>query len=321
MNTLHYTSYNGNISAIELLINHGADLHSITSNGYSMVHLAAMGNQPEAIILFKDKYNLDLYQLDNNGNSALHLAVFNKGTLTVNFLLSWNFQINAQNADLYTPLHLAIIDQNSKMIKKLRHNGANRDIKDKYDRTPVDYALNTSNSLIYSIVRPKTFIERLCCIPEIKKNQYNLTDVLSFLFLNFCLFALVLIDLLPVINNEVYLGLFIALFSIILVLYLVTSCCNTKTKEKKETRPLLTLIEQGDDVGSFCPFCMINKDKTTKHCVICNKCIEGFDHHCFFFINCIGKRNLVLFYVFIITVNVFAILCITIVIKCKNKLS
>lgn len=46
--------------------------------------------------------------------------------------------------------------------------------------------------------------------------------------------------------------------------------------------------------------CQTEKTLTSKHCIICNKCVDGFDHHCYWVNNCIGKSNLYLFIVFIL---------------------
>lgn len=44
--------------------------------------------------------------------------------------------------------------------------------------------------------------------------------------------------------------------------------------------------------GTSCQWCgIIITDERTKHCSLCNKCVEGFDHHCKWLNQCIGKRN------------------------------
>lgn len=63
---------------------------------------------------------------------------------------------------------------------------------------------------------------------------------------------------------------------------------------------LLSLVENGHNVNDYCPNCFIRKIRTTKHCVICNKCIDMFDHHCVWVNNCIGRKNFKLFIVFLI---------------------
>lgn len=41
----------------------------------------------------------------------------------------------------------------------------------------------------------------------------------------------------------------------------------------------------------FCSLCEAEVLKNSKHCRVCDKCVDGFDHHCRWLNNCIGKRN------------------------------
>lgn len=56
-----------------------------------------------------------------------------------------------------------------------------------------------------------------------------------------------------------------------------------------------------------CHLCNIDaKDNRTKHCSICNKCVENFDHHCKWLNNCIGGRNYPAFIVSVVSAVVGA---------------
>ena len=55
------------------------------------------------------------------------------------------------------------------------------------------------------------------------------------------------------------------------------------------------------------------KTESIKHCVICDKCCKGFDHHCLWLDNCIGKNNY--FFFKLILYNSFFDIILTIIIS------
>ncbi|CAD5185096.1 unnamed protein product [Musa acuminata subsp. malaccensis] len=50
--------------------------------------------------------------------------------------------------------------------------------------------------------------------------------------------------------------------------------------------------QQMDEEGMFyCSLCEVEVLKNSKHCRVCDKCVDGFDHHCRWINNCIGRKN------------------------------
>ena len=49
----------------------------------------------------------------------------------------------------------------------------------------------------------------------------------------------------------------------------------------------------GNDIGvaRVCEKCDLWMGPRTKHCHLCRKCIDGFDHHCLYLNTCVGRRN------------------------------
>lgn len=61
----------------------------------------------------------------------------------------------------------------------------------------------------------------------------------------------------------------------------------------------------------MCPDCEVLRSARSKHCAICNKCVERFDHHCPWINNCVGANNHNWFMTFI-TSMVFTLIFIII---------
>ncbi|ODM93730.1 putative palmitoyltransferase ZDHHC11B [Orchesella cincta] len=92
------------------------------------------------------------------------------------------------------------------------------------------------------------------------------------------------------------------LYTFLLILYFAATIVDpahaaVRTTKSKTPVPEfdrekhLHVIENGR-----CHLCNITvTSQRTKHCGICNKCVEGFDHHCRWLNQCIGRRNYVLF--------------------------
>ena len=51
----------------------------------------------------------------------------------------------------------------------------------------------------------------------------------------------------------------------------------------------------------MCPDCEVLRTPRSRHCAICNQCVERFDHHCPYINNCVGIRNHNAFLAFIIS--------------------
>ena len=61
----------------------------------------------------------------------------------------------------------------------------------------------------------------------------------------------------------------------------------------------------------MCPDCEVLRTPRSKHCAICNRCVERFDHHCPWLNNCVGVYNHNPYLIFILSLLLVLILIIS----------
>ena len=69
----------------------------------------------------------------------------------------------------------------------------------------------------------------------------------------------------------------------------------------------MDLLEEFD-MHEICPTCAIIIQPRSKHCFICNRCVDRFDHHCPWLNNCVGRRNHPYFACFVLTQGIYLLI-------------
>jgi palmitoyltransferase len=175
--SLHYASYRGNIDIINKLIDNGAEVEVSNNRGLNVLHMAAQGNQPNALVYFKEKFLLNIQSVDDLGSTPLHWACYTGSETSVMFLLSWNPTVNAQDREGLSALHLAVMSERTRIIKKLLQKGADKKLKDNKGRTPFDLAVAKSKLSIVEMLKEKADCQ-LCVLKapmqKVDKNSFNI---------------------------------------------------------------------------------------------------------------------------------------------------
>ncbi len=168
----------GNTSIIETLIQKGADINATDEYGNNAFHYVISSKRPEEMASYLISQKVDLEHKNNNGESPLFYAIKN-GSITqaailikhkadvktldnakqnlyfaavmskskagVDFVRTYNKDINAVNADRYTPLLMAISLESPEIVKKLIDLGA--DVELETVTTPLWHAFSNSGGV------------------------------------------------------------------------------------------------------------------------------------------------------------------------------
>ena len=293
---LHYASFVGNIKLIKLIIQNGADISAKTNNGFNVLHLSIMGNKVSPFFYFIQKYNMDINSKDSKENSSLHLSTYFNSKKIFNYLLTNNkIEINSKNKEGFTPLHFAVVSQNKSMIKKLLIKGANCSIKNDKLLTPYDLAKKNNYYSIQNILKGNKY---QYCILNYSFYTQLLLIITNIISMSFAFF----------IKFDIKVVLYI-LWIFIYIFFFYIFYTNDATKYNKRRNYLLNLLEiEEKSIEDFCLNCQIKRNFGTVHCFICNKCVEGFDHHCYWLNRCVGEKNKNIFFYLLIIMQAHSLI-------------
>ena len=310
-----FAAFRGNIKIMEKLIELGVKYDCVNNAGLNIIHMAAQSDCSNVIVYFKEKYNFKLFENDDLNNNSLHWACSSGSKSALDYLLLYINKknnneniINTVNNQGQTALHITVLTTGSvSTIKKLIKKNIDINIKDNSGLSVLDLVKNNDKyKNIEKIIIEYTHKNCLGLNYHIndKKNKY-----IKFLLFNaltiFIIFSILELFF-PYLKNEGYLSPIIEYtFSITtiiflsLYIYIVFSDPGIIVKNNNDT--WIDIINSGKSINKMCPYCMIEQGKFSKHCFLCNKCIENFDHHCHWINNCVGHLNKPYFIAFIIS--------------------
>jgi palmitoyltransferase len=277
-NSILYSAFIGNIEIFDKLINNGGDIQSSNNNGLNILHMAAQGNHPNIIIYIIEKFCFNINSLDINGNNALHWSVYKNSFQIIDFLLYFGININQQEKEGFTPLHLAVLNKNLKMVKKLLFLKCNKNL------------LANNKKSAYQISKDEHLKE---INNEIFKSKFSL-EYSYIIFILFIIFTEIFNQFISLryFRNIAYSFLYIFLFFILFLLLHIIMQSNPGEIEIRLVKPLIKICEEGESLRNICPWCLNYTNPFSKHCYICNKCINYIEFHSNCLNNCITKKNI-----------------------------
>ena len=310
-----FAAFRGNIKAMEKMIELGVKYNVVNNAGLNIIHMAAQSDNANVIVYFKEKYNFDLFQNDYLNNNSLHWACSSGAKSAIDYLLLYINEknnneniINSINSQGQTSLHITILTTGSvSTIKKLIKKNIDINKRDNNGLSVLDLVKdNDKYKNIEKIIFEYTHKNCLGLNYHIndKKNKYakfivfNILTIFIILSILYFFFPymreqrilLPLIEYSFSISTIIFLGLYI---------YIIFSEPGIIIKNNNDT--WIDIINKRKNINKMCPYCMVEQGKFSKHCFLCNKCIEIFDHHCHWINNCVGHLNRPYFIGFIIS--------------------
>ena len=307
--SLHYSIICGNFEIYKFLIKNGADRNIATNSGYNNLILACQTKRTY-VFLEEIKYQimnkgLDICLLfnikDKNNATLLHWSAFSDYLFGTQYLLSLydktilnnkvnfvNF-INSRDNNNMTALQYALMNNSNKVIKDLilleNIDLYNNDV-DKRDC--FDYAEAMKN---------ETFDE----VINLKNTKFNIFKRFLYIILIILYNAFIYFITLPILNKLFILYIQLAINFLLILFYLIIKIIINPGYSKGNSNTYTSMIfsinenniyRELTEIIRYCPYCYIKKEKTTtKHCPICNACVENFIMHDIFFNKCIGRKN------------------------------
>ena len=315
---LLYAVFKGDYEIVNILMENGADYKMRNYMGLSVMHMSSQGDKPSLLILFKDKYNFNVLDRDFNGNTPLHWAVNSTAENSINFLISWMNDVNQVDNKGQTVLHIAIHTLRPKLIKKLLFKGADIYKKNNNGESVYDIISNNedNNKDFENIFRVITESKpmKYCIYSDNREfnnnnkcfgNKNHLIDSFLCIILHFLSALLIYFILLPFYNTFINNLLFFIILTLLSISFILVHLSDPGIVNSNIDLTWLEMVENKFYINNYCPYCKCQKNIKVKHCHICKKCINGFDHHCNWIDNCIGENNVgrFIFFVLMIIIN------------------
>ena len=323
----HYASFRGVVSIIKLLEKKGANIYKITKRNLNIIHYACQGNRPNSIMYFylQFKKNNDLkgFQLmkaqDSGQSTPLHWAAYSSAEDALLYLINLDIFadekekqefIDMQDGQGCTALHLSVSGKSVRIVLKLLQNGAKADTRDKKGNTPLESAMKKNQREIVEILKNNQDCQ-ICNlkapVKQVKKSVQNIFLVFFFQILTTSILFISVIS--NAFNtgeygkNMTYNFLFIIYLTLLVLFFLIYITLLIKDPgiiKSESLQRLEQLLNENKDLIRYCYKCFVQKTKNSKHCVICNKCYDNFDHHCYWINKCVAGKNYCLFLFFLI---------------------
>ena len=252
----------------------------------------------------------DINILDRKGQTPLHLGIYYLRPKLIKKLLRKGADVNLKDnsgrsvMDILNDPKLKV--QNFKHVLRVIHNNEQfklcvypNENKDKDNKENFKELFNgfKDNDLKEQLLDKNTNKEEN---PSKSYLTYQrIFNSVMFICLHLFFELLIFFFLLPRLNNYSYYITFWFLILSLFISFFIINRSDPGFLEAKDNLTWLQMVEQKIHINEYCPYCRVKKTNKVKHCHVCKKCVNGFDHHCNWIDNCVGGKNKIRFLVFV----------------------
>jgi len=290
----------------------------------NIFHLCVKQNNLYLLLFLYEKIKnyfplLNILDIKNiEGLTPLHLSCYYSFKIIADNLLLLNCDINIKDSKDNTPLHYAVQSGNVPLTKKLILFGANKSCRNSNNIKPKDIAIKNGNFSMKKLFNKSPF-NNISSIKNKKRENLLISLAIICIIIKLYYFRKKEKGDSTFMTLLYYLSFIFDIFICGFILY--PKICNktiyrnnSLTKNKFISFHVKTKYENIyksnnynlDKLEQLCPVCKIIRPPKTKHCFICNKCINNWDHHCYWLNICINKEtyNLFIFFLVILFITI-----------------
>ncbi|GLV39998.1 patsas [Carabus blaptoides fortunei] len=335
---IHWACRKGHTAVVQVLLQAGVAVNAADFKGLTPLMTACMFGRTATAAYLLGMGALN-HLCDINGDTALHWAAY-KGHADLIKLLMYS-GVNLQKSDHFgsTPLHLACLSGSVQCVKLLcEKSSIELEPLDKNDKTPLMLAQSHRHGDIVQVLQSEKK-RRSRWFPPITEiwglifGAAGDSKVPLLFFMGSVLlwgYPMYIIRCIPITWN-ILRGSHYCFIYWNIVMWV---CWVTANRKNPGYIPLnsdtyyraIKQIPYFDKwkkrnilLSRLCHTCRCLRPLRAKHCRICNRCVSYFDHHCPFIYNCVGLRNRMWFFLFVMSVAIncsftiyFACYCIAI---------
>ena len=190
---LHLAVVHGNVKIVEKLLHQGVPIHSINAEAMTPFHIifaerSELNNSSidENFLPIVDcllNHGADVNQpitfigRPKNLYTALHFAVESENAYGIDLLLKMEgIIVNAKSKTGLTPLHIAALNGNIKIINKLLEKGADIHIKSEESKIPLFLAIEKGHSEAIKILLNRTYVNRFLIL---NRSMYLISAIIG----------------------------------------------------------------------------------------------------------------------------------------------